>query len=97
MFHWPDSFCSRMVRGEGPHIAPQSNLVEAYRNAPIAQQVDIGAYVGVPITYGNGSLFGTLCAIDPEIQPDSLVDELPLVELIAQLLSTILDFFSKRK
>ncbi|AGF53070.1 sll0048 [Synechocystis sp. PCC 6803] len=95
VFHWPDSFCSRMVRGEGPHIAPQSNLVEAYRNAPIAQQVDIGAYVGVPITYGNGSLFGTLCAIDPEIQPDSLVDELPLVELIAQLLSTILDFFLK--
>lgn len=95
VFHWPDSFCSRMVRGEGPHIAPQSDLVEAYRNAPIGQQVDIGAYVGVPITYGNGSLFGTLCAIDPEVQPDSLVDELPLVELIAQLLSTVLDFFLK--
>jgi len=95
VFHWPDSFCSRMVRGEGPCIAPQSNLVEAYRNAPIGQQVDIGAYVGVPITYGNGSLFGTLCAIDPKAQPDSLIDDLPLVELIAQLLSTILDFFLK--
>ncbi|MBD2655107.1 MULTISPECIES: diguanylate cyclase domain-containing protein [Synechocystis] len=95
VFHWPDSFCSRMVRGEGPHIAPQSDLVEVYRNAPIAQQVPIGAYVGVPITYGNGALFGTLCAIDPQPQPDNLADELPLVELIAKLLSTILDFFLK--
>jgi GGDEF domain-containing protein len=95
VFHWSDSFCSRMVRGEGPYIAPKSDLVEAYRNAPIAQQINIGAYVGVPITYGNGSLFGTLCAIDPDAQPDSLADELPLVELIAKLLSTILDFFLK--
>ena len=37
----------------------------------------------------------TLCAIDPDPQPESLTDELPLVQLLGQLLSTILNFFLK--
>lgn len=35
-------------------------------------------------------MFGTLCAIDPEIQPDHLVDELPQLQLISRMLSVIL-------
>lgn len=95
VFHWSDSFCSRMVMGEGPCIAPQARLIEAYRTAPIAEQVKIGAYVGVPITYADGTLFGTLCAIDPDPQPENLANELPLVQLMGKLLSTILNFFLK--
>ncbi|MEB3159872.1 MAG: sensor domain-containing diguanylate cyclase [Synechocystis sp.] len=95
VFRWSDSFCSRMVKGEGPCIAPQANLVDVYRHAPIANQVPIGAYIGVPITYADGTLFGTLCAIDPDPQPEALAEELPLVQLLGKLLSTILDFFLK--
>lgn len=90
VFSWTDSFCSRMVNGEGPRIAPCSDVVAAYVEAPIGQQVKIGAYVGVPLVYEDGSLFGTLCAIDPAPQPPTIQQELPLVELLAQLLSRIL-------
>jgi diguanylate cyclase (GGDEF)-like protein len=90
VFNWTDSFCSRMTLGQGPRIAPCSDLVEAYANAPIGQQVKIGAYVGVPLINEDGSLFGTLCAIDPTPQPTAIQQELPLVELLAQLLSRIL-------
>ena len=88
---WADSFCSRMIRGEGPRIAPASDAVTAYAKAPIGQQVPIGAYAGVPLNHPDGSLFGTLCAIDPKPQPDTIADELPLVELIARLLSRVLE------
>ncbi len=90
VFRWTDSFCSRMVLGEGPCIAPQSDLVPAYVSAPIGQQVSIGAYVGLPLTKPDGSLFGTLCAIDPQAQPENLVRELPQFELITRMLGTIL-------
>lgn len=90
VFRWTDSFCSRMVAGEGPRIAPCSSLVPAYAAAPIANQVQIGAYVGVPLMSEDGELFGTLCAIDPAPQPDTIADQLPLVELLAKLLSSIL-------
>lgn len=91
VFQWTDSFCSRMVNDLGPRIAPNSNQVPAYAEAPIGQQVAIGAYIGVPLLRNDGSLFGTLCAVDPQPQPDEIVDELPTIEMLASLLTTILE------
>lgn len=90
VFRWTDSFCSEMVKGNGPRIAPDSNAVPAYATAPIGKLIEIGSYIGVPICRADGDLFGTLCAIDPDKKPDSLVVELPVIEILADLLSTLL-------
>lgn len=89
-FQWADSFCSRMVTGAAPRIAPDSALVPAYALAAISQRVPIGAYIGVPLTYQDGALFGTICAFDPSPQPTSIEKELPLVEMVAKMLSGVL-------
>jgi diguanylate cyclase len=91
LFRWADSFCSRMVMGYGPRFAPSSQDVPAYVTAPIGVQVSIGAYVGVPLTWRDGNLFGTLCAIHPTPVASELEKDLPLVELLARLLSSILE------
>ncbi|MBM0743292.1 sensor domain-containing diguanylate cyclase [Phormidium sp. CLA17] len=91
VFRWADSFCCQMVAGHGPRIAPCSDAILAYAIAPIGRQVQIGAYIGVPLTYSDGSLFGTLCAIHPSPQTEAITDNLDLVELLAKLLSTILN------
>ncbi len=91
VFHWSDSFCSRMVEGLGPCIAPQANSIAAYVEAPIGQQVPIGAYIGIPLTYSDGRLFGTLCAIDPVPHSKEIESEQPLIELLAGLLSSLLN------
>lgn len=90
VFQWADSFCSEMVKGNGPRMAHDSGSVAAYRGASIGRQVPIQAYVGVPLTRSDGSLFGTLCAIDPAIQPATIAQEQGLVELLAALLSALL-------
>lgn len=90
VFRWADSFCSRMVEGEGPRVAPCSHEVPAYAEAPIGKQVPIGAYVGVPLSRPDGSLFGTLCGIHPEPKSKDLHCELPLVEMLGKLLSSLL-------
>jgi diguanylate cyclase len=91
VFSWADSFCSQMVLGKGPRIAPCASAIPAYAATPIAQQVTIGAYVGIPLLLENGSLFGTLCAIDPDSQSETITAELPLIELLARLLCSILE------
>ncbi|KPQ32076.1 MAG: GGDEF domain [Phormidesmis priestleyi Ana] len=90
VFRWSESFCSEMVRGNGPRFAPNSACVPAYAAAPIGSQVDIGAYIGIPLKNANGDLFGTLCAIDPVPQPQGIAKEQDLVELLAELLSAML-------
>ena len=90
VFRWADSFCSRMVVGDGPRIAPRSAEVAVYAAAPIARQVPIGAYVGIPLTAEDGKLFGTLCAVHPTPMPDAIEAELPMIQMLARLLSTLL-------
>ena len=89
-FTWADSFCSRMVAGDAPRIAHNSAAVPAYALAALGQHVPIGAYIGVPLTYQDGALFGTLCAFDPAPQPQAIERELPLVEMVAKMLSGVL-------
>lgn len=90
VFKWTDSFCSRMVNGHGPRIAPRAQEIPAYREAPIGQKVPIGAYIGVPVASANGRLFGTLCGIDPMPHADTLQEHLPTIELLAKLLGSVL-------
>ena len=90
VFQWADSFCSHMVAGKAPRIAPRSEEIPLYATAPINQQVCIKSYIGQPLLKEDGSLFGTLCAIDPETKSEAIVQDMQLVELLGQLLSSIL-------
>lgn len=51
VLRWSDSFCSRMIDGQGPRVAPEADGVACYANAAIRQQVSIGSYIGVPVSY----------------------------------------------
>lgn len=90
VFRWADSFCSEMVLGRGPRVASDCRSEPAYASCPIAQRIPIGAYIGTPLSDRDGNLFGTLCGIDPNPRDDSLVDELPLVDLLGRLLNSLL-------
>jgi len=92
VFKWSDSFCVRMVEGKGPRISSRCEEVAAYLEAPINQQVTIKSYIGMPLAKKDGSLFGTLCAIDPQPQPPLTQQQKHLIELQSQLLATILHF-----
>ncbi|MGY6501727.1 MAG: sensor domain-containing diguanylate cyclase [Acidimicrobiales bacterium] len=90
VFAWGDSFCVHMVSGDAPRVAASAADVPAFRDAPIGRQVPIGTYIGVPIMDGDGQLFGTICGIDPDPGPADMAGSLPLVELLADMLSSIL-------
>ena len=90
VFQWADSFCSHMVKGKAPKIAPHCEDIPLYATAPISQQVSIKSYIGQPILNEDGSLFGTLCAIDPHPKPETIVQDIEIIELLGNLLSKIL-------
>ncbi len=87
---WEGSLCAAMVAGDGPHIAPRVADFPAFFSAPNREQAPIEAYVGFPLVQPDGGIFGTLCAFDPEPQPETLRDAEGLIRLQARLLSTML-------
>ena len=52
--------------------------------------LEIGAYVGVPIRDADGTLYGTICGLDPDGSPERLDEHEPLLRLFATLLGQIL-------
>ncbi|MEO0406015.1 MAG: GGDEF domain-containing protein [Cyanobacteria bacterium P01_A01_bin.135] len=88
---WSDSFCMRMAAGDGPHYAPDIDEVLTYRSAPIYQQLEVGSYIGYPIYFPNGELFGTLCGVHPTAQSASAeAAGVQCAELTAMLLGLVL-------
>lgn len=89
VFKWNESFCYHMVQGY-PRIAPDAKKIDLYANAKINQLVKINAYIGQPLYHKDGSLFGTLCAIDPHQQEKTIEQNADLLNLLGLLLSYIL-------
>ena len=86
---WTAAFCSRMVTRAGPVCAPDVLTVPAY--APLVSGVfgRVRAYVGMPLEGDDGRFFGTLSAVSGTQQPASLTASMPVVQLVGQMLSTI--------
>ncbi|WP_194755898.1 sensor domain-containing diguanylate cyclase [Aliidiomarina indica] len=92
VMRWEDSYCSRMVQGKGPQVAPDARKVPAYVEAKINELIPIRAYVGIPLTHEDGTVFGTLCAVDAQPKDQSLENETEMVQMFARLLSSILQY-----
>lgn len=90
VFKWADSFCFHMVKGNGPRISPRCEDIPLYATATIAQKLNIQSYIGQPILNEDGSLFGTLCAIDPNTKSELILEDVDLLELLGSLLSKVL-------
>lgn len=87
---WADSLCVRMQAGRGPQVAPDTMAVPAYAQAPVARELAIGAYVGIPILRQDEELFGTLCGLDPVAHGEELERHAPLLQMLGTLLSMVL-------
>ena len=73
---------------------------QAYCNHPTAQMYGFQSYISVPIVMPDGTLFGTLCAIDPnpaQVETPAVVDMFKLfAELIAFHIESQKSLFSAK-
>jgi hypothetical protein len=71
---WQESFCRAMVEGRAPRVATVTAAVPEY----------------APLVTADGQLFGTLCGVAFRAKPLSAARDLPVVETLARMLSTLL-------
>ena len=62
-----------------------------YCNHPTPALYGFQSYISIPIVLGNGSFFGTLCAIDPHPAPIKSAGMLETLKLFAELIALHLD------
>ena len=77
-----DGLCAYVVASSQPVVAVDTRQDPRFADRPFVHQFGIGAYVGIPVTVGDGQVVGALCAIDsaPRAWTD---DEVALVSALA--------------
>jgi len=87
---WAESYCRLMVSGEAPRAATVTAAVPEYAALQPGAGPRAAAYLGVPLVTTDGELFGTVCAIGFRARPRSAARDLPLAEMVARMLSTLM-------
>lgn len=89
-FDWKHSFCSLMVAGEAPSTAIDVSQIAVYKAQSDALNMNIGAYLGFPIREPDGSLFGTLCAINRASIAPLTEQQYGVIERVGQTLGGLI-------
>ena len=87
---WEESFCRAMTEGRAPRLATVTAAVPEYAALTQGLGRNVAAYLGVPLVTADRRLFGTLCGVAFRAKPLSAARDLPVVETVARLLSTLL-------
>ena len=87
---WEESLCRAMTEGTAPRLATVTAAVPEYAALTLGRGRNVAAYVGVPLLTVDRRLFGALCGVAFRAKPLSAARDLPVVEAVARLLSTLL-------
>lgn len=86
-----ETLCNVAVKG-GNKVLVIPNLLEneSTKNLDVTRALGEGSFIGIPIYYGNGENYGTICGLDTE--PFDFKDEhVELFQTMAGLLTSVLE------
>jgi GAF domain-containing protein len=90
------SYCQRMVMGVIPNMVTDSSAMEEVRDLAITKLGDIGAYIGVPITFSDGRVYGTVCAVSHRSHTELSDRDVLVLKAVARLMASELERESMR-
>ena len=85
------TYCKRVVGGTLPSVVPDAKGDERVANLGITREAGIGSYVGLPIRFSDGRLYGTLCCLSHAPDPHLQERDAKFMEMLARLLADRLE------
>ena len=90
-FPLAETYCRQVLDGLVPSVVPDVAANELLCDLSCARPLQIGAYVGVPVRFSDGTLFGTLCCASHEPAPWLRERDEAFMRVLAQLLADQLE------
>ena len=82
-----DTFCRLLLEGRLPNAIPDAKADGRVRFLEITGKADIGAYVGAPIRFSDGTLYGTFCLLSHSPEPSLVERDEHFVRVLARLVA----------
>lgn len=86
-----ESYCIRVVGGELPAVIPDSSQNPVAASLAVTTAAGIGAYVGVPVTFTDGHMYGMLCCLSHAPDPSLRARDSRFMHVLARLLAELLE------
>lgn len=86
-----DSYCQRVVDGRFPSVIPDTREVPETRALRVTDEARIGAYVGVPVHFSDGRLYGTLCCASTNEQPSLAERDIAFMHVLSRMIGDIVE------
>ena len=85
------SYCRRLVDGRIPGVIPDARGDGRVKDLEVTRDSDIGAYVGVPLRFSDGQVYGTFCCLSHSPDPSLRERDAGFVRVLARLVSEQLE------
>ena len=82
-----DTFCRLLLEGRLPNAIPDAQADGRVRFLEITGKAGIGAYVGAPIRFSDGTLYGTFCLLSHSPEPSLVERDEHFVRVLARLVA----------
>jgi diguanylate cyclase (GGDEF)-like protein len=81
------TYCKRMVDGDLPSVIPDTAADERVSRLAVTANAALGSYVGVPVRFDDGRLYGTLCCLSHAPQPSLRQRDAGFLRVLARLMA----------
>ena len=81
------SFCRRVIEGRIPSVVADAEEDEEVRDLGVRHAADIGSYVGVPLQFSDGRLYGTICCMSHSADPSLRQRDAQFMNVLARFVA----------
>lgn len=85
------TFCKRMIEGQVPNVVHDAKNDERVSDLDVTWDADIGSYVGLPLRFSNGQIFGTLCCLSHSPDPSLRECDAQFMSVLTRLIAEQLE------
>jgi signal transduction histidine kinase len=86
-----ETVCQRVVLGRAPEVIPDLGAEPSVADLGVVGERGICSYVGVPLRFSDGRVYGTLCALGEEQAKHLQGRDLEFLHVIARLVADYLE------
>ena len=82
-----DTFCRLLLEGYIPNVIPDAKVDGRVNFLNVTGKADIGSYVGAPVRFSDGTLYGTFCVLSHSPEPSLAERDAQFIRVLARLVA----------
>jgi signal transduction histidine kinase len=82
-----DTFCRLLLEGYLPNVIPDAKADGRVNFLNVTGKADIGSYVGAPVRFSDGRLYGTFCVLSHSPEPSLAERDAQFIRVLARLVA----------